>query len=245
MQTSTRGIIIREQTVGESDRLVTILTSEFGIVKAFVRRAKSVKSKNMSATSLFAYSEFTLYRSKDAFVADNAKAIEIFFPLRQNIERLSLAQYFAQLALELAGEEQPADEMLRLILNAFHLLCAGEKSPKLIKAAFELRILCLGGYMPSLVACAQCSNYSAERMFFDFDSASIYCCSCAVPQGAIPVSSGVLSAMRFICFSDLKKIFSFSLSEENLKALGEITEKFLLFCCKCRFTTLEFYKGLT
>ena len=61
MQTKTQGLVIREQTVGESDRLVTLLTADYGLVKAFVRRAKNIKSNNVSATSLFAYSEFTLY----------------------------------------------------------------------------------------------------------------------------------------------------------------------------------------
>ena len=46
MKTTTKGIVIREQTVGESDRLVTLLTADFGIVKAFVRRANNIKNKN-------------------------------------------------------------------------------------------------------------------------------------------------------------------------------------------------------
>ena len=71
MQTKTKGLIIREQTVGESDKLVTVITEDFGLIKAFVRRAKTIKSQNLSATSLFAYSEFSLYRSKEAYVIDN------------------------------------------------------------------------------------------------------------------------------------------------------------------------------
>ena len=47
MKTTTKGIVIREQTVGESDRLVTLLTADFGIVKAFVRRANNIKNKNV------------------------------------------------------------------------------------------------------------------------------------------------------------------------------------------------------
>ena len=122
MQTKTKGLIIREQTVGESDKLVTVITEDFGLIKAFVRRAKTIKSQNLSATSLFAYSEFSLYRSKEAYVIDNATSIEVFFNLRSDIETLSLAQYFAQLACFLGTEEQPMPGMLRLLLNALYLL---------------------------------------------------------------------------------------------------------------------------
>ena len=69
MKTTTKGIVIREQTVGESDRLVTLLTADFGIVKAFVRRANNIKNKNVSSTSLFAYADFSLYKGKDAYLA--------------------------------------------------------------------------------------------------------------------------------------------------------------------------------
>ena len=95
MQISTKGLVIKEQTIGESDRLVTLLTADYGLIKAFVHRAKQSKSRLGSATTLFAYSDFTLYRTKDAFSVSDAVPVEVFFNLRRDIERLTLAQYFA------------------------------------------------------------------------------------------------------------------------------------------------------
>lgn len=40
----TKGLVIKEQTVGESDRLVTLLTADYGLVNAFVRGAKQLKT---------------------------------------------------------------------------------------------------------------------------------------------------------------------------------------------------------
>ena len=40
MQQTVKGLIIREQTIGESDRLVTLLTGDLGLVRAFVRRVE-------------------------------------------------------------------------------------------------------------------------------------------------------------------------------------------------------------
>ena len=91
MTTSTRGLVIREQTIGESDRLVTLLTADYGLIRAFVRGAKQVKNRLASSTSLFAYSDFQLYRGRDTFVVDNASPVEVFFDLRKDIERLAAA----------------------------------------------------------------------------------------------------------------------------------------------------------
>ncbi len=243
MRRTTKGLVIKEQTIGESDRLVTLLTADFGLVKAFVRRAKQLKSRLNSATTLFAYCDFSLYRSKDAFVVDDAVPIEVFFNLRQDIDRLTLAQYFAQLAYELSAEEQPQDELLRLTLNSLHLLCKGEKSITQIKAVFEFRALCLGGYMPSVLACDHCGTYETPLMYFDTMEGRIYCENCP-KAGAVPVPKNVVTAIRFICLTEPTKIFSISLSEENISLLGSIAEKYTLTRIQRRLSALEFYKGL-
>lgn len=243
MRRTTKGLVIKEQTIGESDRLVTLLTADFGLVKAFVRRAKQLKSRLNSATTLFAYCDFSLYRSKDAFVVDDAVPIEVFFNLRQDIDRLTLAQYFAQLAYELSAEEQPQEELLRLILNSLHLLCRSGKSLTQIKAVFEFRALCLGGYMPSVLACDNCGTYETPLMYFDTMEGKIYCENCP-KAGAVPVPKNVVTAIRFICLTEPTKIFSFSLSDENISLLGSIAEKYTLTRIQRRLSALEFYKGL-
>lgn len=243
MQLTTKGLIIREQTIGESDRLVTLLTADLGLIRAFVRRAKTIKSRSLSSTSLFVYGDFTIYKGKDAYVIDNAFPIEVFFNLRSDIEKLSLAQYFAQLTYHLATEDQPAPETLRLVLNALHLLCKGNKNIKIIKAAVELRMLCLGGYMPNILACYRCGTYESDVMFFDIEEGCIYCKDC-FRNNALTAPLGVISAIRFICLSDIAKVFSFNLSDENIDILCDIAEKYLLSRVDGRLTTLEFYKSI-
>lgn len=244
MQISTKGLVIKEQTIGESDRLVTLLTADYGLIKAFVRRAKQAKSRLNSATTLFAYSDFVLYRAKDAFSVNDAVPVEVFFDLRRDIERLSLAQYFAQLAYEMSAEEQPQQELLRLLLNSLHLLCRGEKKLILIKSVFELRALCLGGYMPSVLACDTCGTYETDFMYFDTLEGKIYCENCG-RNGAILVPKNVITAIRFICLTEPNKIFSFTLDDNNLKLLNNITEKYMMLCVNRSLSALEFYKGLT
>ena len=245
MQTKIKGLIIREQPIGESDRLVTLLSDEFGLVKAFVRRANNIKNRNVSATSLFAYGEFTLYRGRDAYVVESAAPIEVFFELRSDIERLALAQYFAQLTYFLGNEEQPSHEMLRLILNSLHLLCKGTKDLRIIKAAVEMRMLCLGGYMPNVLACYRCGEYESNPMFFDVEEGCIYCKDC-FRNNALTAPFTVITAIRYICLTDdVSKVFSFKLNDENLDILSGICEKYILSKVDGRLTTLDFYKSLT
>ena len=243
MATSTKGLVIKEQTIGESDRLVTLLTAEYGLVRAFVRGAKQIKNRLAASTSLFAYSAFSLYRGRDAFVVDDASPIEVFFDLRKDIVKLSLAQYFAQLAYELCDEEQPAGESLSVILNALHLLCSSNKDNRIIKSAAELRLVSLGGYMPNILACAKCNTYETDLMYFDTLNGSVYCESCGTAD-MTPCPKNVITAVRYICLTEPKKIYSFSLSEDNLNLLSQISEKYIISRIQKKLPTLAFYKSL-
>ncbi len=243
MTTSTRGLVIKEQTIGESDRLITILTADYGLVRAFVRGAKQIKNRLASSTSLFSYSDFSLYRGRDAFVVNSASPIEVFFELRQDIVHLAAAQYFAQLAYEFGEEEQYSQEMLSVILNALHLLCVGHKDIRIIKSAVEFRLVTLGGYMPDILACANCSSYESDIMYFDTMDGCIYCENCP-KTGAVMCPKNVITAIRFICLSEPKKIYSFTLSSENLELLSQISEKYVISRIQKTLPTLDFYKGI-
>ena len=117
MQLKTQGLIIKEQTVGESDRLVTILTRDEGVVRAFARRAKNLKDSKNAGTGLLCYSRLKLSRGRDTYNVNEAFPIEVFFDLRRDITALALAQYFCELSVELVPDGAESGDYLRLVLT--------------------------------------------------------------------------------------------------------------------------------
>ena len=79
MLLNTEGLILKEQNIGESDRLVTVLTRQQGLMRAFVRGAKRIKNRNASSTQLLCYSRLSVYRGKEKNVIDEAEPLEVFF----------------------------------------------------------------------------------------------------------------------------------------------------------------------
>ena len=65
MLTTVTGLIIRTADVKESDRLVTIFTEETGVITAIAKGARSIKSRQMSATLQFCYGRYVLYQKND------------------------------------------------------------------------------------------------------------------------------------------------------------------------------------
>ncbi len=242
---STNGLIVRVNNVGEYDRFISVLTDNYGVLSAYVHGARSLKNKNGAATSLLTYSHLSLDRKKDTYVVKEASSEKVFFNLRSDIEKLTLAQHFCELAYVLAPREEKAQEYLRLVLNSLSFLTDDKKDKKLLKAVTELKILSLSGYTPDLIACRECAKYEDTKMYFDAQNGEIYCEECKHSGlSLIPINNSVLAAMRHITFSEFRDIYSFILSDESLEELTSVVERFLLSQVEHRFSALQFYKNL-
>lgn len=245
MRLSTDGIVIKENNIGENDRAVVVLTRHRGLIHAFVPGARRLKNRNASSTGLLCYSNLTFFRNRDTYKIDEAAPQEVFFSLRSDIEKLSLAQYFCELCLCLAPEESEAEDFLRLMLNSLHFLAASARDNRLIKSVMELRMLTLSGYMPDLLACSECAVFERDIMYLDPTAALLYCDVCKPDRPELlPMGRGTLAALRHIAYADFKKLFSFSLPENGLRELSFITERFLLAQTERRFKTLDFYHSI-
>ena len=244
MRTNTDGLILKEQNIGEKDKLVTVLTRHNGLVRAFVRGAKSVNNRKNSSTGMFCFSKLCLYKTKESYIIDEAEPIELFFELRSDLEKLALAQYFSELIMTLVQEDEPAEEYLRLILNSLHFLAKGKMPTGQVKAITELRLMCIAGYMPNLVACDRCGEYETNTMYFDVEDGLLYCENCMSNSMLFPLDIGLIKALRHIAFSDFEKIYSFKMEDSALPDLSYITEKYLLSKLQRNFKTLEFYNSI-
>jgi len=78
MLIETEGLVIMEKSVGENDRLITVLTRQEGVVRAFAQQAKKIKNNKLSATQLLSYSRFTIFKGREKYIIDDAQPIEVF-----------------------------------------------------------------------------------------------------------------------------------------------------------------------
>ena len=244
MKLTTDALIVRENNnIGESDRFVTALTRECGVIRASVRGARNLKSRNSSATQLLCHSRLTLYKGREKYIVDDAEPLHVFFKVREQLDTLALAQYFCELAGVLAPQEEPAEEELRLLLNALHYLAEGARPLPILKAVTELRLLCQAGYMPAVAACAGCNE--ADGAWFSPVQGVLLCDNCHGSIPAVPLSPTVLAAMRHIVYAPFERCFAFSLPDADAAALCDVSERFLLAQLGRGFNTLDFYHSVT
>lgn len=245
MHFKTEGLVLRETEYKDHDKLLTVLTRDRGKMTLRARGVKQKGSRLKSGCQLLAFSEFTVFENRGFCTINEAVPKEMFIPLRSDLERMALASYFAQVTETLAQENDPDADLLSLCLNSVYALTYLEKSPAMVKAVFEFRAACQAGYMPQLSGCAACGADEPDR--FCVSAGALLCDGCAASGDVgirLPVTSGMIAAMRHIASCDMRALFSFRMSEEGERLLSNLTETYLLTQLERGFFTLDFYKSL-
>lgn len=240
----TEAIVLREVEINEADKLLDLLTKDRGLLTVKARGVRRGSSPLKSACQLLTLSEFTLQEYRGKLTVQEAQPLEQFRPLREDIELLALGSYFAQAAGAVAQADAPNPELLQLLCNALFALGSRNRAQLLVKAGFELRLACLAGFTPDLTACAVCGAVEPDR--FDLSRGALSCAACREGESGIrlPLTPGMLMAMRYVVWCEPKRLFSFRLEEESLLALSHLTEGYLMTQLEQSFYTLDFYKSL-
>ena len=218
MHITTQGLVLRETSYKEADKILTVLTREGGKRTVKARGCRRKNSPLAASAQLLVWSDMTLFEYRDYFTLNEAEALELFWGVRQDVEKLALCSYFAEVTEAAAQEGEPCPEVLSLLLNCLYALDKLKKPRAQVKAVFELRLLCLTGYAPLLDACAVCGKQEPVHPRLNLSQGVLHCAGCREAVGggvSMPLSPGALAAARYIVGSDPKRLFSFSLGQEG------------------------------
>ena len=260
MKKSVDGLILRESAIGESDKLLTVLSAE-GKIYLRAKGVKSIKSKNLSLCRAFNYGNFEYYEKNGMCWLSGGSAHTSFFGNNYDIEDLSLAAYVADIASEITAEDVDCALVLRTTLNVLYAIDKHLKPQELIKGAYELFAATHSGFSPELFRCRECGCESSDSFFVDVMNGNIICAECLdgvsdsiknMPVDRyearnilIPVSMSALTAARYVISARPERLLAFELKDKaDLADFSRLGETYLQNHLERGFDTLEFYKSI-
>ncbi|MBQ9098126.1 MAG: DNA repair protein RecO [Clostridia bacterium] len=258
---SADSLILRAVDRGDNDKLLTVLTADYGKFYAILKGAHSMRRREAAAAEAFTWSNVEYYERGGVKWIKSATSIESFPALRYDMEKLFLAAYFCEVAGELSDERQPAGEILPLTLNALHMLSTTKGEDARIKAAFEMRAACIGGFTPELVRCRDCGCPADRDGYLDVMNGAFVCRECLSKREALrplpevdelgertvlcPLSPGSVAALRYVAEAHPKRIFAFRVTDaRELNEFSRAAENYLLHHLERSFPSLENLKKL-
>lgn len=259
---SANGVVVRVRDTGDHDRYLSVLTAEYGRITVLSKGSRSMRGEQMSVSQLYTYANFEFYRRGSLYILKGGSALQSFYALTADIDRINLAAYLCDLTCELTDEGEEAPEMLRLLLNALYAVSHALYPQELIKGAFELRAAALSGYAPSLEGCAACGEEPLDDTYFDIMNGALLCADCLHEKGAQkketpdyddlreaeilqPVNRAVCAAMRYCIDSPIERLLAFGLTDPaDTQIFATAAETYVLSHVGHGFDTLDFYKAL-
>lgn len=196
-----QGIVLRTHKLGESDRIITILTQGSGKVRAVAKGIRKTKSRFGARLEPFTHASLMMYRGRGSL--DTVSQVEIISPhgaLRDDLALFAAGETMLEGVDKVAEEHERNVRVFVLLLSGMRALNTKPADPAAVAESFLLKLLSVSGFHPSLTACAVCGSTNVK--LFSHAQGGAVCGSCA-EMGALPVTDATFALLRQLADADL------------------------------------------
>jgi len=243
----TKGIIIKEYTVRESDKFITIFTKSNGKLMVNAPYAKKHNRGFASGTQLFVYGEFVLQEFRGTHKLLQVDIIEAFNSLRNDLLKLAYSAYILEFIDETMEVCLYSPDTLRLMVRTLQAMCKDVIKPDLIRHIFELKHMCMIGFMPNLFKCNECDKpyEQCSSIYFDIAQGGLVCKDCSEPNPyRYAISQGTLYSMQYIVSVHIDELFMFTVTDIVISELNKLMSAYIAYYIDKSFKTLKFIQDL-
>lgn len=216
-------IILKRRNQGESDRVLTLFTREYGLLSVIAKGSRKPKSKFSGHIELFTLSDALLVSGK-TFQILNEMNTKDGIKKDLNLDEINSLHEMAEIIIKVLPEETPnlrAFETFSFVINSL-----GQIDHKLLKAYFEAQLLNSLGIYPELSTCLECGE-KPEIVMFSKTSGGIYCLSCAKDHNVSESSVDIIKTFNFLINCDQNKVSRLKLDPGIVSELTSLVSDYL------------------
>jgi DNA repair protein RecO (recombination protein O) len=201
MTYSEQGIILKRRNIGEADRLLVLLSRERGKMAVVARGVRRMGSKLAGHIEPLNEVKFFLAEGKKMDIVAGAEIVQDFSPITESLDRYRSASVMLELTDKLLADEEPNEEIYRLLSFSLAQLNGGE-SPKAVESFFEIRLISLLGYQPELGRCLVCRNPVTPTDDLQLMEGGLVHEACGAGRNTMRVSAEQIKLLRLMSLGD-------------------------------------------
>jgi DNA repair protein RecO (recombination protein O) len=196
-------LVLRVQKLGESDRIITLLTRRHGRLRAVARGVRRTSSRFGARLEPFGHVDVQLAGSPEGVGSalhsvSQVEAVTLYGGrFLDDYPRYTAASAIVETAERLSPvEREPALRLFQLTLGAVKAIAAREHACGLVLDAYLLRAMSHAGWAPALTECAVCGS-PGRHGAFSVPAGGSVCPDCRPPGAAhpAPATLGLMSAL--------------------------------------------------
>ena len=162
-ESRVQGLCIKASPLGESGRLITVLTDEQGIIRLAAKGARRPKS-SLAAASPLTYLSFQIFGNRSLKSVRQIKIIKSYNGLGKNIECLAAAQAITELTFLLVGNNDKQQNYLSSVLihldRIYEYEVENQQDFKMLSMSIQslVHLLAIGGVNIPVNFCCKTGN---------------------------------------------------------------------------------------
>ena len=239
-------IVLRRLDYGESDRILTLLTREYGKLAAIAKGARKSKTRMGSSLDLFGRSQMMLAKGANLDVVAQVERRGDVRNISGNLERTGYSCLVAEVVDKVLEDRHPVDDVFELVVVTLGRLNEPDRLPRADSAWFVMRILDLLGYLPQLHNCASCgSALPAAASWFSPLLGGALCANCASHnQSGSPLSVNALKVLRLMAADEADFYDRLRVTPDLLAEVEQALEAQLEYHLDRRLKSLDFIRTI-
>ncbi len=223
---------MKKEDRGESDRIFTVFTQDFGKLELLARAERKIQSKLRSGLELFYLSEIEFIQGKSQKTVTDAILLDSCKSRKSDLLKLSACHRAAETldALVKFGER---DEKLWTLLSDFFAVI-DESRQKIQTLGISLHYFLWNlfmalGYGPDLQICLYCrKKVSAASIFFSAQDGGLICEDCRhLTKSGVDVSINVVKIVRIFLQKNWPLAAKLKVGRNDLKAIKNFSDYYL------------------
>lgn len=195
-----QGVVLRSFPFGEADRVVVLLSSRRGKVRAVAKGVRKTKSKFGGRLEPFTHVDLVLHEGRNLDTITQASIIEAFPALRADLDKVVAAGTMVEVADTVAQENEGSARLFLLLLRGLKAL-EGRPLHADIVSAYLVQAADVVGLTPALAYCAGCGR-SEDLIAFGFAAGGAQCSACRSP-GSYALRDGIVPYLAALAAADL------------------------------------------
>ncbi len=239
----TAAIVLKTVDFRETSLIVNFYTKEFGKVKGILKGIRKEPRKFASTLEIFSYNEivFYLHKNQDLHLISQCDLIDDFGPLRNNLEKFSLANYAVELTDSIVEPEDKNEELFYLLLAFLKELRLNNSDTEKLFCVFQIKAMILSGFKPNIEDCISCKKMISSGARFSYLRGGLICNSCLLHDpSAKQVLKGTIASLIYIGNNDWAGLRRLKLDPYIKKEIKSILDNFISFHLEKRLKSAEF-----
>lgn len=138
------GIILKRRNLGETDRILTVLTHQKGKISVLAKGVRRITSRRSGNVELLNRSILYLHQAKSFLILTEAQTIDTYQKLKMDLTLSTYAFHIIELVDKLTAENQENRILYEHLVNVLQRLSRNPR--QILVRAFEAKILTNQGF---------------------------------------------------------------------------------------------------